>query len=109
MTEHQRNWVALTDSTGEWLVRNPELWHKPTFYEITDKEEALKYLGHIALNPKFCDRNAYDEKAVFASEAEALAFAGKHFHFSEVADDRPKKLHIIFINSDGHLTWDKPL
>ena len=105
--------VILTDNTGQWFVRKTDLWNKPTYY--SDKPEAPKFLGFIALNPKFCDRNSSDEKAVFASEDEALAFAEKHFPININADngtinnDRPRKLHIIYINSDGHLTWDKPL
>lgn len=100
--------VILTDNTGQWFVRNTDLWNTPTFYEIKDKEEAPKYLGKIALNPKFCDENSFDEKAVFTSENEALAFAEKHFPKND-NNDSPKKLYIIYINVNGHLTWDKPL
>lgn len=100
--------VVLTDNTGQWFVRNPDLWDMPTFYEIKDKEEAPKYLGQIALNPKFCDGNSFDQKAVFESEDEALAFAEKHNIIGD-KKDRPKKLYIIYINANGHLTWDKPL
>ncbi len=109
--------VILSDNTGQWFVRNTDLWNTPTFYEIKDKEEAPKYLGKIALNPKFCDENSFEEKAVFASEDEALAFAEKHFpkninvdNDRTINNDRPRKLHIIYMDSDdGYLTWDKPL
>ncbi len=106
--------VLITDQTGEWFVRKTELWNKPTYY--SDKPEAPKFLGLIALNPKFCDRNAIQEKAVFASEEEALAFAEKHFPINinvdndrTINNDRPRKLNIIYMSNEGHLTWDKPL
>lgn len=100
--------VMLTDKTGQWFVRDMTLWNTPTYYEIKDKDEAPKYLGYIALNPKFCDGNSFKDAQVFASEDEAFAFAEKHGLAGD-EKDRPKTLHIIYINADGHLTWDKPL
>lgn len=93
--------IIIVTLDGQWFVRKVELWNTPTFYELNDKDESLKYLGNIALDPKYCDNNFYEDKALFASEAEALEFI--KIHFEDVSD-----LKIGYVYPNGQWNWDVP-
>lgn len=101
MAENLENKVIITSAAGEWFARKPEFWNEPTGFE-SDKDTALKMLGDIALDRKFCTaKEYYTQKAIFDNEAEATKFIKENLQNAEIG------LHLAYLSEKGRWTWKK--